>query len=160
MFCKLIYMIDKQSTKIFIADNDPFTLAIYEQYIRNLGYTDVDIILNNENKKDQYHGIIFMEYKTASKNEFELVQKIKNKNPDSYIVFIANKENILLAENGLKYGAFDLVIKGQYFITSMKEVLENIRLSDKRSFQHPFQSNKPETTLFLHPNGSINNIYW
>lgn len=151
-----------KSTKIFLADTDPFRLAIHEQHIRNLGYTDIDFLSHKVSLSNPqlYQGIIFLEYRIAAKNEFAILQTIKKNNPDTYIVLITSKDNLVKASNGLQYGAFDLVIQGKYFVTSMTEVLDNIRLAQKRVVQHPVPSNKTESALYLHSDGTINSNYW
>jgi DNA-binding NtrC family response regulator len=155
-------MANMKSTKIFLADTDPFRLAIHEQHIRNLGYTDIDFLSHKVSLSNPqlYQGIIFLEYRIAAKNEFAILQTIKKNNPDTYIVLITSKDNLVKASNGLQYGAFDLVIQGKYFVTSMTEVLDNIRLAQKRVVQHPVPSNKTESALYLHSDGTINSNYW
>jgi DNA-binding NtrC family response regulator len=150
------------STKIFLADTDPFRLAIHEQHIRNLGYTNIDFLSHKVSLSNPilYQGIIFLEYRMAAKNEFAILQTIKKTNPDTYIVVITSKENLVKASSALQYGAFDLVIQGKYFVTSMTEVLDNIKLAQKRAVQHPVPSNKTDSTLYLHADGTINNSYW
>ena len=151
-----------KTTKIFLADSDPFRLAIYEQHIRNLGYINIGFISHKANTTQPVttQGIIFIEYRLAAKNEFAILQTIKRFNPDAYIVLITSKENLLKASNGLHYGAFDLVIQGKYFVTTITEVMDNIRMAQIRVIQHPVPSNKTDSTLYLHADGTINNIYW
>jgi len=156
------YMANMKSTKIFLADTDPFRLAIHEQQIRNLGYTDIDFLSQKIciNKPIEYYGIIFLEYRMAANNKFEILQTIKKNNPDTYVVLITSKKNLIKASNALHYGAFDVVIQGKYFVTTITEVLANIKMAEKRIVQHPVPSNKTDSALYLHADGSINNIYW
>jgi DNA-binding NtrC family response regulator len=155
-------MANMKSTRILLAEADPFRLAIYEQHIRNLGYTNIDFLSSkiNDSMHQSNHGIIFMEFRIAAKNDFALLQTIKQRNPDTYIVLITSKENLVKASNALQFGAFDLVIQGKYLITSITEVLDNISMAQKRVVQHPVPSNKTDTTLYLHADGTIDNNYW
>jgi DNA-binding NtrC family response regulator len=140
-------MADMKSTRILLAEADPFRLAIYEQHIRNLGYTNIDFLSSkiNDSMHQSNHGIIFMEFRIAAKNDFAILQTIKQRNPDTYIVLITSKENLVNASNALQYGAFDLVIHGKYFVTSITEVLDNIRMAQKRAVQNPVQINKTDS---------------
>jgi hypothetical protein len=38
--------------------------------------------------------------------------------------------------------------------------MENIKMAEKRAVQHPVPSNKTDSSLYMHPDGSINNNYW
>ena len=155
-------MDNMKSTRIFLAEADPFRLAIYEQHFRNLGYTNIDFITSsiNDNSNKSNNDIVFIEFRIAAKNNFALLQSIKQKNPDTYIVLITSKENLEKASNALHYGAFDLVMQGKYMVTTITEVLANILIAQKRVVQHPIPSNKTDDTLYVHADGTIDNKFW
>ncbi len=118
-------------TNILSIGKDPFTLAIYEQHLRNAGYVNIVLITEKETcvqYLDIKPCVILIEVEMLAFNGAELLQSIKLKSPDTYIVIISSKSNLSKAEDLLDFGVFDIIVKGQYMATSMIEVLENIRL--------------------------------
>lgn len=152
-------MISKHnSTKLFLVDADSFSIALYEQHIRNLGYGNVITLTKgniNIHQLYNYPGIILLEYKLASNNRFELISSIKQANPGIYIVLVTGKSKIVMAEEALQYGAFDIVVTGHYFQASLSEVLGKIHFSEaveEICETEIFTAHRP---LYVHPDGSI-----
>ncbi len=118
-------------TNILTIGNNPFTLAIYEQQLRNAGYVNI-VLITEKHTCLQYLDtkpcVILIEVEILALNGAELLQSIKLKSPDTYIVLISSKSNLSKAEELLDFGVFDIIVKGQYMATCMVEVLENIRL--------------------------------
>jgi len=118
-------------TNILTIGKDPFTLAIYEQHLRNAGYVNI-VLITEKDTCLQYLDIkpcvILIEVEMLAVNGADLLQTVKLKSPDTYIVIISSKSNLSKAEDLLDFGVFDIIVKGQYMATSMVEVLENIRL--------------------------------
>lgn len=153
-------MYNDLSTQILVADTDPFRVAIYEQHLRNLGYTNINAFTGEQTFVGREQGIIFIDVSIAAHNSYAVIQNIKQSNPANYIVLITSKENMHQAEQALKYGAFDLVIKGKYLFTTISEVLENIRRSQLQYEANAMQADMEEPMLYLHPDGSIDGYYW
>jgi len=112
---------------IFLVDDDPFFLSVCEQYLHNSGFANItkfqsstDFLNNLQLQPD----LIFLDYSMDSLNGIETLKKIKRFNPDSFVVFISGQENIDVAVNALKYGAFDYLIKNQISEEKIKVVLE------------------------------------
>ena len=112
---------------IFLVDDDPFFLSVCEQYLHNSGFANItkfqsstDFLNNLQLQPD----LIFLDYSMDSLNGIETLKKIKRFNPDSFVVFISGQENIDVAVNALKYGAFDYLIKNQISEEKIKAVLE------------------------------------
>ncbi len=150
------------STKILVADADPFRLAIYEQHLRNLGYTNIHAFCGGDNQEDlaQYQGIIFIDISIAANNSYAIIQLIKQFNPQNYIVLITSKEKMPEAEEALKFGAFDLVIKGQYLFTTISEVLANIKQAQEQFNLNAAEAKMDNSLFYVHPGGKIDSFYW
>lgn len=119
-----------QSPKIFLVDDDPFFAAMYEQYLINQGYTDVTVLNNGQdcvNRLIENPEIMFIDYSMELINGLDLLKKIKRFNPDIYIVFVSAQEDIEVAVNALKYGAFDYIIKGEKDRERISSVLRKIK---------------------------------
>jgi DNA-binding NtrC family response regulator len=109
-------MKSKSDFSIFLVDDDPFFLNICEKYLINLGFSKISkfesstVFLNNLHQQPD---LILLDYSMDSLNGIETLKKIKRFNPDSLVIFISGQENIDIAVNALKYGAFDYLIKKQ-----------------------------------------------
>ncbi len=112
---------------IFLVDDDPFFLNVCEQYLHNSGFANITKFQSATDLLNNLHllpDLIFLDYNMDSLNGIETLKKIKRFNPDSFVVFISGQENIDVAVNALKYGAFDYVIKNQINEEKIKSVLE------------------------------------
>lgn len=123
-------MTNTDSISIYLVDDDPFCLKLYEQHLHNLGYADVCTFADGQgclNHITQQPDIIFLDYRMEPLDGLEVIRKIKRFNPDIYLVVISSQEDIKVAVDALKYGAFDYIIKGQDDLNRIEAVLEKIR---------------------------------
>ena len=101
---------------IFIVDDDPLCREMYKQYLKNMGYTNVRLYDDGQqcvNDLTQMPDIIFLDHEMKPITGLETLKKIKRFNPDIFMVYISAQEDMQVAINALKYGAFDYIIKGQ-----------------------------------------------
>lgn len=115
--------------KLFLVDDDAFSLHLYRQNIINLGFTDVQTFdngiecLNNLNMKPE---IVFLDHNMDTLTGFEVLKKIKRVDPNIFVVMISAQENMKTAVDALKYGAFDYIIKGDNELKKIENVLNRI----------------------------------
>lgn len=124
----------ENQTKIFLVDDDLFSLNVYRQNVENLGYNDVSLFLNGTiclNNLHQKPTVIFLDHNMDDLNGFEVLKKIKRYDPNIYVVIISAQENMKVAIDALKYGAFDYIIKGDNESEKMKHVLLRIESIQK-----------------------------
>jgi DNA-binding NtrC family response regulator len=112
--------------KIFVVDDDPFSLQIYNQLLINLGYMDVKTFDNGTaclEALTEQPAIIFLDHSMEIMNGIEVLKKIKRFNPDIYVIFISGQEDVETAVKSLKYGAFDYIVKGNNDRDRIEKVL-------------------------------------
>ncbi|MCC6371729.1 MAG: response regulator, partial [Bacteroidia bacterium] len=117
--------------KVFITDDDVFSLNIYEQYLLNMGFNDIHLFQSGVDCLNSLHqnpDIILLDYNMDVMNGFEVIEKVKRYNPNIFIVMISGQENINTAIQVLKYGAFDYIIKGEDVEYKIKNVIQRILL--------------------------------
>ncbi len=122
-------MEQNKSFKIFLVDDDPFCLGMYEQCIRNLGYSDVQCFDNGTaclNHLTSHPAVIFLDHSMDILPGLEVLKKIKRFNPDIYVVIISGQEDVQTAVNSLKYGAFDYIVKGAGEEQRIARILDKI----------------------------------
>ena len=124
-------MQNTQTMKLFLVDDDAFSLHLYRQNILNLGYTDVSVFengmecLNNLNLKPE---VVFLDHNMDNLSGFEVLKKIKRVDPNIFVVMVSAQENMKTAVDALKYGAFDYIIKGDNELLKIENVLCRIEL--------------------------------
>lgn len=101
--------------KIFLVDDDVFTLAKNQKYLLNAGYKDITIFTNGTHFLNQLSNnpdVVFLDHTLDDISGFELLKKIKRFNPDIHTVMLSGQSDIKTAIDSLKFGAFDYIIKG------------------------------------------------
>ncbi len=130
------------TTKIFLVDDNMFSLSIYQQGLENLGYNNVSLFFDGVNCIDNLHQkpeIIFLDYNMDGMSGLEVLQKIRRYDPNIFVVIVSAQENLKLAVNVLKHGAFDYIVKDEREMKQMEEVirriesLRNLVAKDKKS---------------------------
>ncbi|WP_461130926.1 response regulator [Spirosoma aerophilum] len=123
-------MENKDALSIFVVDDDPFCQKIYEQHLHQLGYSQVRLFSDGQsclNLLTELPDVIFLDYQMEPLDGLEVLRKIKRFNPDIYLVVISAQEDLQVAVNALKYGAFDYIIKGHDDFAKMDTVLKKIQ---------------------------------
>lgn len=122
-------MDDIYNFKIFLVDDDVFSLSLTEHRLKNLGFKDVNIFENGTECLDSLVNnpdIVFLDHNMDGLSGFEVLKKIKRYNPNIYVVMLSAQENIKTAVDALKYGAFDYIIKGDQESENMINVINKI----------------------------------
>ncbi len=128
-FLKNSKMESNTSVKIFLVDDDLFSLSMYEQHLRNLGYTNINCFSSGNdcvNALVLQPDIIFLDHDMEGMNGVETLRKIKRFSTNIFVVFVSGQEKIAAAVNSLKYGAFDYIMKGHDEKGLMEGVLQKI----------------------------------
>lgn len=118
-----------QLSKIFVVDDDAFYREMYVQLLKNLGYSNITSFDNGQdciNHLTEEPDIIFLDHRMEPLDGIELLKKIKRFNPDIYILLISGQEDMQVAINALKYGAFDYIIKGENDMEMITAILKKI----------------------------------
>lgn len=120
----------KNELSIFIVDDDPFCRSLYEQFILNLGYGNITLFSDGQeclNQLTEQPDIIFLDYRMEPLDGLDVLRKIKRFNPNIYLVIISGQDDVQVAVNALKYGAFDYIIKGENDLNKIEGVLKKIQ---------------------------------
>ena len=128
-YTKRLDMGHNSPLKIFLLDDDLFCLKMYELHLGVLGHKDIKIYQTETacmNDLSQQPDVIFLDEGMDMFNGPGILKKIKQFNPDIYVVFLCTLEKTQHAMNLLKYGAFDYIIKGENDLDSMKKTLRRI----------------------------------
>ena len=116
--------------RIFIVDNDPFSLTINKQVLKNLGCNDVTKFDNEIDFFRRLHEqpkVVLLDYRTNPQKGIEVLKAIKELQPETYVVFIAGPSGIIEALFSLNYGAFEYIIKDKRYAAVMQGVMNSIQ---------------------------------
>lgn len=117
--------------KIFIVDDDPFFVALLQQHLQNLGFEQISTFLDGHeflNKLTESPDIVLLDYSMSSINGLEILKKIKRFDPNIFTILISAQEDMQVAVDALKYGAFDYIIKGENTLELTQSVLNKINV--------------------------------
>ncbi|RZK14488.1 MAG: response regulator [Hymenobacter sp.] len=121
-------MLEKPS-KIFLVDDDPFCRQLMEHAIRGFGYSNVQAFDNGASCLDaliEEPEIIFLDQMMGSVSGTDALKAIKRFNPDIYVVLVSGQQQVQVAVDSLKYGAFDYVVKDEQLTDRLASVLAKI----------------------------------
>lgn len=122
-------MTTQHSYNIFLVDDDPFYLSIFEKRLLNNGYQVISSFTNGVdclNALDQKPDVIFIDHHMDTFSGYEVLKKIKRFDPNIYVVMVSGQEDIKTAVDSLKHGAFDYILKSNDEEQKINEVLEKI----------------------------------
>lgn len=130
-----------KAKKIFIVDDNAFVSEMYKHHLIQMGYENTEIFLDSISALNHLIDkpeIIFLDYQMDTLNGFELLNKIKRFDPNILVVMISGQEDMNIAIDSLKYGAFDYIIKGGNELDKINEVLNRINY-----YLTELENNKP-----------------
>jgi CheY-like chemotaxis protein len=127
--------------KVFVVDDDPFHLDLMVQLLKLNGYNEVTPFRSGlECLASVYQNpeIIFLDHQMDVYSGYEILKKIKRFNPNIFVVIVSAQEEINIALNTLKHGAFDYIQKDGMLGININMVLDRIE-----EMKEIIQTNKP-----------------
>ncbi len=126
---KINLMENENNFKFFIVDDDIFCANLYEQYLKNSNYNDVTYYNNGNDclsNLNQKPDIILLDHNMDGITGFEVLKKIKRYNPNIFVIMISGQDEIAIAVDALKYGAFDYIIKDKMVCEKLYSIIDKI----------------------------------
>lgn len=117
------------SPKIFLVDDDQFSIELNRQHLKNLGYSNVSVFTDGQtclNHLVEQPVVVFVDYNMEEMDGLTLLKKIKRFDPHIFTVFVSGQEQMEVAVDALKFGAFDYIIKGEQSETRIAAVMAKI----------------------------------
>ncbi len=119
----------KEKMMFFIVDDDPFSAAIFRQYLIFEGYRNIHVFNNGKDCLDSMHeepDVIILDHFMAPVNGIEVLKKVKETNPGIYVIYASTSADAGLISSSLQKGAFCYIIKGENDLANMVRELRNI----------------------------------
>jgi DNA-binding NtrC family response regulator len=118
--------------KIFVVDDDIFCITLYEQFLRNLGYSNITSFNAADDCLHQIKeqpALVFMDYNMEGMNGIEALRKIKAFDQHILVYIISGQENKQVAAEARQYGAMDYVIKSSLSPDKMAATMHRVEQS-------------------------------
>jgi DNA-binding NtrC family response regulator len=118
--------------KIFVVDDDIFCITLYEQFLRNLGYSNITSFNAADDCLHQIKeqpALVFMDYNMEGMNGIEELRKIKAFDQQILVYIISGQENKQVATEARQYGAMDYVIKSSLSPDKMAATMQRVEQS-------------------------------
>jgi DNA-binding NtrC family response regulator len=120
--------------KVFIVDDDPFISNIIAKKLEILGITTIENYTTGDDCIENIYknpDCIFLDYNMPGLSGLETLKKIKSQNPDIHVVILSGQDEMSVAIDSLKFGAFDYIIKDDNTLTKIEEVINTINKLEK-----------------------------
>ncbi len=118
-----------KSFPVFLVDDSTVCLHTYELALKKLGYTNICSFQSSraflENLK-QRPEIIFLDYFIDNRNGLDILKQIKQFDPHITVVFISGQDDVLVAVNALKAGAFEYMEKKNFSAEKLRPIMQKL----------------------------------
>ncbi|SCC20588.1 polysaccharide export outer membrane protein [Chitinophaga costaii] len=122
-------MVDKFKRKIFLVDDDSFSLTMYTAFLDAQGYKNIMGFSSGEAVLEMLKeepDIILLDHQPGVLTGLEILEKIKRYDPNIYVVFISGRYDKKMGIEAVKGGAFDYITKEAALMPKILEVMNRI----------------------------------
>jgi DNA-binding NtrC family response regulator len=137
--------ISKKDFSIFLVDDSEVCIDMYRIALKKLGYMNIQVFNDSSsclNSLVLCPKVILLDYYMDNMDGIEILKKIKRFDPHISVVFISSQEEITVAVNALKYGAFDYIEKKDFSLEKIRSMMEKLEY-----IQDVIQKRKKKTAL-------------
>lgn len=142
---------DKINPKIFIVEDNVFYSELINSRLEEKNYTNVQLYHSGEDCIDNLYqnpDIVILDYDLGKMNGLDVLREIKSVNPNIHIVFLSGQENISVAVESLKYGAYDYVEKNNHSLGRIPGIIAQINKYNKVLLENE-ELKKAKKTFFV-----------
>ncbi len=119
---------------LFLVDDEPIQNEMLKDYLNERFLFDIKLFSTGEEALESMHlnpEIVVLDYflnanNPNAKNGVEILKQIKDTNPDTQVVALSGQDNIEVAIDTMKYGAYDYVVKGESAFSRIENVINNL----------------------------------
>jgi CheY-like chemotaxis protein len=118
-----------EKMKFFIVDDDHFSRMLYRQHLINLGFKN-NILFDNGydciKKLDLSPDVIFLDYDMQPLNGLDVLQIVREHNPNIRLFIISSNNNKEIADEAIKHGAVGYIKKGEDDLEMISNAISSI----------------------------------
>ena len=126
-------MAEKNNTLIFVVEDNKVYNKFVTEYLKKQNFTQVKHFFSGEECVKAVEGgelpdIVIQDYYLEGMNGIDVLLKVKKLSPNSEFIFLTGNDNMEVAVNTIKFGAYDYIIKDK---VTLDKVLDRIHKISK-----------------------------
>ncbi|MDP4205608.1 MAG: response regulator [Bacteroidota bacterium] len=117
------------SPLIFVVDDNPTYNKLVVSYLKSNNFLEVKSFLSGEEciqHINENPDIIIQDYLLEGINGIDVLKGVKKKHPSIEFIFLSGQDNIEVAINTMKFGAFDYIVKDEVALKKMVSKINKI----------------------------------
>lgn len=142
--------------KLYVIDDDPIQVEMIQDYIKDRylfevkSYADGESAMNDI--KTEHPEIIVLDYhlssqKANAKNGIEILKEIGRVSPSTKVFMFSGKDDMEIAKESIKNGAFDFIVKGPTAFDKLERTIN--RLGDMNQLETINKAQKKTITILI-----------
>ena len=127
-------MQDLNDSLIFVVEDNRVYNKLIVSYLKTNKFNNVMPFYSGEDAiNNLYRGpdIIIQDFLLDGMNGIDVLKKAKEQNPNIEFIFLSGQDNIDVAINTMKYGAYDYIVKDQMALKKMVNKINKIQSVNK-----------------------------
>lgn len=121
--------------KLFVIDDDPIQVEMIQDYIKDRYLFEVTSYADGESAMDdikkEHPEIIVLDYhlssqKANAKNGIEILKEIGKVSPQTKVFMFSGKDDMTIATESIKNGAFDFIVKGPTAFDKLERTINRL----------------------------------
>lgn len=117
---------------IFIVEDNSVYNKIIANHLRSHKFIRTESFMSGEECLKNIHkkpDIVIQDYLLDGINGIDVLRATKRKYPETDFIFLSGQDNIEVAINSMKYGAYDYIVKDQYALTKLTDKINKIMVN-------------------------------
>jgi len=135
-------MADKNDPLIFVVEDNIAFGQVVEHYLIAHDYVNVKLFVSGEECLKCLHlkpDIIVQDYKLQGISGLNVLKRTKKILPNTEFIFLSGQDNIDLAVDTIKAGAFDFIVKNDVALQRLLQKIESIRNIQQKKERNQWQ---------------------
>ncbi len=127
-------MQDSNDLLIFVVEDNRVYNKLISSYLKTNKFENVMSFYSGEDTINNLYrnpDIIIQDFLLDGMNGIEVLKKAKEQNPNIEFIFLSGQDNIDVAINTMKYGAYDYIVKDQMALKKMVNKINKIQSVNK-----------------------------
>lgn len=124
----------KTDPLIFIVEDNPTYNKLVVSYLQSKKFSHIESFFSGEEclkKIGKKPDIVIQDYLLDGIDGIEVLKQVKKVNPHTYFIFLSGQDNVDVAVNTLKMGAFDYIVKDQMALKKLVDKITKILLTQQ-----------------------------
>ncbi|MFT7611075.1 MAG: DNA-binding NtrC family response regulator [Parvicellaceae bacterium] len=142
---------------IFVVEDDVFYANAIEKQLQNEHLTQIEVYHSGKTAVDNLYKIpeiVLLDHGLGDSDGLTILKQIKGLYPEIQVIFLSAQEELEVAINALKYGAYDYIDKGDDGLLKMASVVRrafqlNYLLAENERYHFLSKITVPIVVLFI-----------